>query len=135
MRSRWRSTGARGVPVRQGKSWVSRTPSRPRRTGGCRETSRRVPAFAAADARGTDGAPASLARTLIYDGRSTAAKAVCAVPGEFTRTLKDRKIIMTRRQRILSSAVAVCLGSGLLQAAVGPPAASYLRFFEVERKS
>ena len=42
---------------------------------------------------------------------------------------------MTRRQRILSSAVAVCLGSGLLQAAVGPPAASYLRFFEVERKS
>src|SRR5207249_12276789 len=42
---------------------------------------------------------------------------------------------MTRRQRILSSAVAVCLGSGLLQAAVGPPVASYLRFFEVERKS
>src|SRR5882724_5150700 len=56
-------------------------------------------------------------------------------PGEFTRTLKDRKIIMTRRQHILSSAVALCLGSGLLQAAVGPPAASYLRFFEVERKS
>jgi len=40
-----------------------------------------VPAFAAADARGTDDAPASLARTLIYDGRSTAAKTVCAVPG------------------------------------------------------
>ena len=42
---------------------------------------------------------------------------------------------MTRRQRVLSSAAALCLGSGLLQAAVGPPAASYLRFFEVERKS
>src|SRR2546427_9658116 len=40
---------------------------------------------------------------------------------------------MRRSQRFLLVTAAVCLAAGLLQAAAGPSASSYLRFLEVQR--
>src|SRR5437870_2366533 len=81
-------------------------------------------AFAAAHSRSTSSSPASLARALMSPGVEIATKGVPFDEGQ--------EAMMTRSQRFFLLTAATWLGAGLLQAAAGPTASSYLRFLEVE---